>query len=192
MLTSLRLGVLSFLCLISFVLAQAPVLPQCAQGCANEAANQVGCSLSDPACLCKTSFTSTVVQCSKTTSCSAAEQAQVNTVLQVMCALGSSSAPTSSAPASTPGGSSSSSLPASSNSVVPPPISPSSPSQAPPSSASSQTLSSSTSASASVTAPTSVSSAAPSTSPSTSGTKAREIGVPLGVAALVSVWTWLV
>ncbi|KAJ6453336.1 hypothetical protein C8R45DRAFT_1039235 [Mycena sanguinolenta] len=37
--------VLSLLCIIGFASAQAPLLPQCAQGCANEAAIQVGCAL---------------------------------------------------------------------------------------------------------------------------------------------------
>ncbi|KAJ7904032.1 hypothetical protein B0H13DRAFT_2025421, partial [Mycena leptocephala] len=81
--------------------AQATTLPQCAQGCANQAATKVGCSLSDTACLCKTSFTSTVLQCAGTTSCSPADQTQVSTILEGMCAIVSSSAPTSSAPVST-------------------------------------------------------------------------------------------
>ncbi|KAJ7478718.1 hypothetical protein B0H11DRAFT_2028428 [Mycena galericulata] len=45
---STALRVVSFLCLFACVSAQAPVLPQCAQGCANEAAIQVGCSLCAP------------------------------------------------------------------------------------------------------------------------------------------------
>ncbi|KAJ7259943.1 hypothetical protein B0H12DRAFT_1108063 [Mycena haematopus] len=84
--TALR--VVSALCLVACASAQAPVLPQCAQGCANAAAVQVGCSLSNPSCLCKTSFTPNVVACSKTASCSASEQSVVSAVLQTMCAAG--------------------------------------------------------------------------------------------------------
>lgn len=47
-------------------------------------------SRSDTACLCQTSFPANVVQCTRTTSCSTAEQAQVSAILAAMCAPGKS------------------------------------------------------------------------------------------------------
>ncbi|KAJ7762901.1 hypothetical protein B0H16DRAFT_1718734 [Mycena metata] len=87
------------------VAAQATSLPECAQGCANEAATKAQCTLSDIICLCKTNFASSVLQCADSTSCSLADQTEVSTILEGMCnavsvsASGSSSA-TSAAPSS--------------------------------------------------------------------------------------------
>ncbi|KAJ6468241.1 hypothetical protein C8R45DRAFT_1018014 [Mycena sanguinolenta] len=82
---------IALLFLVSSAAGQATTLPQCAQGCANEAAATVKCSLSDTACLCKTSFASSVLQCAGTTSCSADDQAQVSTILEGLCAAVSTS-----------------------------------------------------------------------------------------------------
>ncbi|KAJ6600688.1 hypothetical protein B0H10DRAFT_696242 [Mycena sp. CBHHK59/15] len=89
------------------VSAQATTLPQCALGCARAAATAVKCNLSDTACLCKTSFASTVIQCSATTSCSASEQTQVSSILTQMCAASSGSS--SGSASGTPSGSKSAS-----------------------------------------------------------------------------------
>ncbi|KAJ7209012.1 hypothetical protein B0H12DRAFT_425565 [Mycena haematopus] len=87
--------------LVSSTASQATTLPQCAQGCANQAATTVKCSLwVDAACLCKTSFASSVLQCAGTTSCSAADQTQVSTILEGMCAAASASSSASSVSAS--------------------------------------------------------------------------------------------
>ncbi|KAJ7612942.1 hypothetical protein DFH06DRAFT_1344853 [Mycena polygramma] len=77
---------------VSFVAAQAVTLPQCAQGCANEAATKGQCSLSDTACLCKTSFASSVLQCAGIGSCSPADDAELSTILE---GLSSTSVPVS-------------------------------------------------------------------------------------------------
>ncbi|KAJ7652915.1 hypothetical protein B0H17DRAFT_1101189 [Mycena rosella] len=83
---------LAILCLL------ATTLPQCAIGCARAAAIQDGCDLSDTPCLCKTAFSSSVEQCARTTSCSQAEQAQVNSILGGMCAAASGSLSASGSP----------------------------------------------------------------------------------------------
>ncbi|KAJ7021096.1 hypothetical protein C8F04DRAFT_1122572 [Mycena alexandri] len=88
---------------VALVAAQATSLPPCAQGCANEAATKAQCALSDVICLCKTAFASSVLQCADSTSCSAADQTEVSTILEGMCAAVSVSASGSSAPASTSG-----------------------------------------------------------------------------------------
>ncbi|KAF8168959.1 hypothetical protein K438DRAFT_242041 [Mycena galopus ATCC 62051] len=80
------------LLLVSSVAGQATTLPQCVIGCARADAIEAGCALTDTACLCKTSFAANVIQCSETTSCSMAEQAQVSAILTEMCAAGASSA----------------------------------------------------------------------------------------------------
>ncbi|KAJ7214914.1 hypothetical protein GGX14DRAFT_443403, partial [Mycena pura] len=71
--------------LVSCVAGQATMLPLCATECAGESATKVGCDLSASACLCTTLFSSTVLKCSETTSCSPGEQAQVKTILESMC-----------------------------------------------------------------------------------------------------------
>ncbi|KAJ6464881.1 hypothetical protein C8R45DRAFT_1023443 [Mycena sanguinolenta] len=71
--------------------AQATTLPQCAVGCARADAIQARCDLTDASCLCKTSFAANVIQCTRTTSCSQAEQAQVSAILTEMCAAAVSS-----------------------------------------------------------------------------------------------------
>ncbi|KAJ7065250.1 hypothetical protein C8F01DRAFT_736427 [Mycena amicta] len=74
------------------VQAQVSALPQCAVGCANAASTKVGCATTDTACLCKTSFPSTVLQCADTTSCDAADQTKVSDILEQMCDIVSVSA----------------------------------------------------------------------------------------------------
>ncbi|KAJ7465331.1 hypothetical protein B0H11DRAFT_63285 [Mycena galericulata] len=66
--------ILSCLRLAPRATAQATTVPQCALGCARQAAIQVGCAITDTPCLCKTTFASSVLQCVRTTSCSAEEQ----------------------------------------------------------------------------------------------------------------------
>ncbi|KAF7317844.1 hypothetical protein MKEN_00872300 [Mycena kentingensis (nom. inval.)] len=100
------------LALVPTIRAQVSALPQCALGCANAAATKLSCATTDTPCLCKTSFPSTVLQCSGSTSCSDADKTKVSEILEQLCdavsvsASGSSSSPstpTSSAPpASTP------------------------------------------------------------------------------------------
>ncbi|KAJ6556449.1 hypothetical protein B0H19DRAFT_1152620 [Mycena capillaripes] len=111
------------LSLASSAAAQATTLPQCALGCAKTDAIKAGCDLSDTPCLCQTSFSANVIQCSHTTSCSQSEQAQVSAILAAMCGAVSTVSQSGSASASLPvSGSSnlpshSSSAPASSGSV---------------------------------------------------------------------------
>ncbi|KAF7309541.1 hypothetical protein MIND_00325000 [Mycena indigotica] len=83
--------------------AQVSALPQCAVGCANQAATKVGCSTTDAVCLCKTSFASTVLQCAGATSCNEADQTKVSDILEQLCSPvggGPVSASRSSPPAS--------------------------------------------------------------------------------------------
>ncbi|KAJ7906903.1 hypothetical protein B0H13DRAFT_705545 [Mycena leptocephala] len=160
----------TLLLLVASASAQISALPDCALGCAEEAATQAQCALTDNACLCaNTSFAPSVIQCAGQTSCSPELQTQISDIIQQMCALASGSASASGASTSgtgtvsvsvsPPGGSTVSPSGSGSVTIVPPPISLSS--SALPSSTSSG------SASASVTASASTSSAAPSTSPST-------------------------
>ncbi|KAJ7806993.1 hypothetical protein B0H14DRAFT_2874612 [Mycena olivaceomarginata] len=74
--------------LVESVSSQATTLPQCAVGCARTYAIKAGCAsdLTDTPCLCQTSFAANVIQCTRTTSCSKAEQAQVSAILSAMCA----------------------------------------------------------------------------------------------------------
>ncbi|KAK6996682.1 hypothetical protein R3P38DRAFT_3069978 [Favolaschia claudopus] len=83
--STLHYALASVLCLVSAAAGQATNLPQCAVGCAQKAANTVGCKLSDSPCLCKTTFASSVMQCAATTSCSPADQTKVSTMLEAMC-----------------------------------------------------------------------------------------------------------
>ncbi|KAJ7493037.1 hypothetical protein B0H11DRAFT_976779 [Mycena galericulata] len=97
-------AVLILSCLAPRATAQATTVPKCALGCARQAAIQVGCAITDTPCLCKTTFASSVLQCVRTTSCSAEEQTEVGNILVGMCAgSDSASAPSaiSSAPSST-------------------------------------------------------------------------------------------
>ncbi|KAJ6574174.1 hypothetical protein B0H19DRAFT_601089 [Mycena capillaripes] len=86
------LGLVALL-VASSAAAQATTVPQCALGCARADAIKAGCDLSDTSCLCKTSFASNVIQCSRTTSCSQAEQAQASAIVTAMCAAISSGSP---------------------------------------------------------------------------------------------------
>ncbi|KAJ7430789.1 hypothetical protein B0H11DRAFT_2134190, partial [Mycena galericulata] len=76
------------LLLASSAAAQATSLPQCAQGCAQQAATVAGCSLSNTPCLCATSFASSVLQCSGSVSCTPTERIEVSNILVTMCAAG--------------------------------------------------------------------------------------------------------
>ncbi|KAJ7475893.1 hypothetical protein FB451DRAFT_261242 [Mycena latifolia] len=95
--------VLLLLGLLGSAASQATTVPQCALGCARTAAIKAGCpsDLSNTPCLCQSSsFAGSVVQCVKTTSCSAAEQSAVGAILTSMCAAVSGSGSAASAPAS--------------------------------------------------------------------------------------------
>ncbi|KAJ3989637.1 hypothetical protein F5890DRAFT_1484863 [Lentinula detonsa] len=71
--------------------AQASDLPSCADGCIQTSLSALGCTLDDTNCLCTNStFVSTVLQCSAL-NCTANEQATLNTDLNELCDIATSS-----------------------------------------------------------------------------------------------------
>ncbi|KAJ7471625.1 hypothetical protein B0H11DRAFT_2039329 [Mycena galericulata] len=198
---SMALRVVSFLCLLACVSAQAPVLPQCAQGCANEAAIQVGCNglhvhrrsvlendlmFHDGAGRCECRFAGDVWRCVVCAefvlrylyylACAPIPASR----FQLTAFLGAGSSPSSTPPAS----STSAPLSMSSSTVVPP--------FSPPLSLPSSTSGSGSSTAASATAPPSGSSSSSAPSSTSSTGAASRPGTAVSIALGVGIFLGLV
>ncbi|KAK7047056.1 hypothetical protein R3P38DRAFT_2878057 [Favolaschia claudopus] len=172
---------LAILLFTSPVLAQISNLPDCALGCAQQAATQLGCDISDTDCICNTAtFAPIVVDCSGTVSCSPDIQERIGEILSDMCdavASGSVAVSASSGVQSISTGSNSDSA-----TIVPPPLSISSLSTGPgPVSSPSATI-----------PPPSSSNPAPSSSPSTGAAAKGKVVIAGGTGgalfAMIAAW----
>ncbi|KAK7060025.1 hypothetical protein R3P38DRAFT_3341514 [Favolaschia claudopus] len=177
---SLFLAILLF---TSPVLAQISNLPDCALGCAQQAATQLGCDISDTDCICNTAtFAPIVVDCSGTVSCSPDVQERISEILSDMCDAVASGSGSATVSASSGVQSISTGSNSDSATIVPPPLSISSLSTGPgPVSSPSATI-----------PPPSSSNPAPSSSPSTGAAAKGKVVIAGGTGgalfAMIAAW----